>query len=137
MADTSERIEQLERSVRRMRRGMMALVAALGCVAMLGAIQSKELDLTKLQILDGEGKRRFLLGISPGGAAVFGAMDQGEKTRFAMMTDSDGSASFSAYDQNDKVRFSFGTLPVRAYLTDCPLSAVPKSPLVLPIPPDS
>ena len=39
MADESERIEQLERSVRRMRLGMLALAATLGCVATLGATQ--------------------------------------------------------------------------------------------------
>ncbi len=32
MTDTSERIEQLERSVGRMRLGMLALAATLGCV---------------------------------------------------------------------------------------------------------
>ena len=86
MADTSERIEQLERSVRRMRLGMMALAVALGGVAMLGASQPKELDLTKLRILDGEGKQRFGFTTLPDGSAVFIVSDQEAKARFGFTT---------------------------------------------------
>ena len=109
MTDTSERIEQLERSMRQMRLGMMALVVTVGCVATLGATQPKELDLTKLRILDGEGKPRFVLGTLPDGSAGFDGYDQDEKHRFTLATQPDGSAGFTVFDKDERARFALTT----------------------------
>ncbi len=106
MTDTSERIEKLERSVRRLRRGMMALLAALSCVAMLGATQPKSLDLTKLRILDDEGKQRFVLKTRPDGGAGFYAYDQNKKQRFGVATLPNGDAGLVLIDTAGKVVWS-------------------------------
>ena len=103
MTDTSERIEQLEQSVRGLRRGIMALAVALGCVVMVGATQPKNLDLTKLRILDDEGKQRFVLKTSPDGGAGFYAYDQNKKQRFGVATLPNGDAGLVLIDTAGKV----------------------------------
>ena len=82
---------------------MMALVVVLGGVAMLGATQPKHLDVTKLQILDGEGKPRFAMGALADATAHIEAYDHNEKKRFTLGTTDDGGARIDAASAEDGV----------------------------------
>jgi hypothetical protein len=83
-----------------MRLGMLALV---GCVATLGATQPQQLDLTKLRILDDEGKPRFAMGTLPDATARIEAYDHNEKKRFMLRTTDDGGARIDAASGEDGV----------------------------------
>ena len=93
---SAQRLEDLEREVRKLRRNgrwqTVGLVGLLvGCAA-LGASQPQEITLRKLTIVDAEGTERIAAGTKPNGTANLVLLDREGKTRIVAATDPDGSA---------------------------------------------
>ena len=124
MDETSERVERLERSVRRLQGAGLVLVLSLGGVAALAGaallraasselvgLTVQELTLQKLTIVDADWKERFRMGTFPGDAWGFKMLDHDGKMRFRMGTLSNGEASFLAKDRDGNARLMMSTLP--------------------------
>ena len=108
MPETSERFEQLEREMRRLRSWILVLAIALigGCA--IGAAQGMpdELTLRKLIIVDGDGKERIVAGRTGGGAVGLMHYDQDGKMRIAAVTFPTGEANLSHYDGDGQMRIA-------------------------------
>ena len=106
---SDKRIERLERSVRRIWLGLLAITVAMSAIALGNASPSKKLTLRELRIVDEEGHERFVMATASNGAAVFVVTDNNAQPRFQMAagtpTDADtigGSAGFSLADHEGK-----------------------------------
>ena len=102
---TSNRIENLERSVRRLQRAVFGLLLALVCIGLLGASSPQELTLHTLRIVDNEGRLRFaLLGSVEGsGAASIRAFDEEGRRRIVVGT-AGGFANVEVADVDEVTR---------------------------------
>ena len=81
MPDSVERIELLEREMRRLRGWILVLGIALAATFTLGATQGTpdELTLRRLAIVDGDGKDRIVAGRTGGGAVGLMHYDPGRE----------------------------------------------------------
>ena len=88
MSETEERIEQLEREMRRLRGWILVLGIALVATFTLGATQGtpEELTLRRLAIVDGDGKERIVADTTSEGAALLVHYDLDGKSRITAMT---------------------------------------------------
>ena len=109
--DTSKRIENLERSVARLQRAVLALLLALVCVGVVGASSPQELTLHTLRIVDNDGRVRFaLLGSVEGsGAASIRAFDQEGRRRIVIGTTPGGWANVEVTDVDEVTRLLLTT----------------------------
>jgi hypothetical protein len=78
---SDERIERLERSVRRIWLGLLAITVAMSAIALGNASPSKKLTLRELRIVDAEGHERFVMATAPNGGAVFSVSDNNAQPR--------------------------------------------------------
>ena len=106
------RLDALEREVRRLRVGCGAMALVFAGALLLGATPSKELEVTKLTVVDAEGTKRFELATTPEGMAHFVARDPGGNDRLAMVTGNEGQAVLVAMDVMGKHRVALGTVGV-------------------------
>ncbi len=113
MPDVDNRIERLEREMRRLRGWILVLSIALVTTFALGATQGApdELTLRKLIIVDGDGKERIVADTTSEGAALFVHYDLDGKSRITAMTLPGGSAHLLHHDSNGKKRIEMNTLP--------------------------
>ena len=104
MSETNDRIESLEREVRRLRTGLLILAVALVAAFALGATQGTpdELKLRRLAIVDADGKDRVVASTFPDGSASIEFYDQDAKGRIIAGTVADGRAIIGIYDGKEK-----------------------------------
>ena len=97
MPESDDRIERLERDVRRQRGWILALAIALVATFILGATQGTpdELTLRKLIIVDGDGRERIVAGTLLDGEASLVHFDSDGKKRIAALTLPEGTASIA------------------------------------------
>jgi hypothetical protein len=111
------RIAHLEREVRLWKRGAAAMLAMLGVLVVLGSANgtgkarasgsdAKELTVSKLTVVDEQGKPRITLA-DPNGVPEMRFMDEHGRDRAYLMVSSDG-ASFRLLDTNQNIRTSLG-----------------------------
>ena len=107
-----ERMEFLERTIRRWRRIACTMAVLVVAAIGIGAAQMNEdeLMLRKLVIQDEEGHDRIELDTF-GGTARIRHYDTNGKPRIDSGTSMDGNASITHYDTNGKPRIDIGTLP--------------------------
>ena len=120
MLETNDRIERLEREVRRLQIGMLVLAVALAATCALGATQGTpdELKLRRLAIMDAEGKERVVASTTPDGIASIQHYDRDGKLRIGIGTAPDGEAGIMHVDTDGKKRIYASTLPDgRAFLS--------------------
>jgi hypothetical protein len=113
MSEANDRIERLEREMRRLRGWILVLGIALATTFILGATQGTpdELTLRKLVIVDSDGKERIVAGTNSIGLVGLVYTDSDGKNRIGVGTASDGSASLIHYDRDEKMRIAAATFP--------------------------
>ena len=113
MPEADERLEDLEREMRRLRGwifvGGIALVTTFAWSVTREA--PNELTLRRLAIVDGDGKERIVADTTSEGAALLVHYDLDGKSRITAMTLPGGSAHLLHHDSNGKKRIEMNTLP--------------------------
>ena len=112
MPESDERMERLEREMRRLRGWILVLGIALASTFAVGATQGApdELTLRRLAIVDHQGRERIVAMTDQGGDASLVHYDDDEKMRISVSTNSI-SASLRHYDADEKIRFVLVTGP--------------------------
>ena len=102
MSETDERMERLEREMRRLRGWILLLSLALIATFAVGATQGTpdELALRRLAIVDGDGKERIVAATTSDGHAAVQHYDSDGKMRIAAGTLPDGHAAVQHFDRN-------------------------------------
>ena len=105
MPESEDRIERLEREMRRQRGWILVLGIALVATFILGATQGTpdELTLRKLTIVDADGKERIVAMTDKLGSVRLVLYDNDEKQRIVLEADTT-AASLIHYDKNEKSR---------------------------------
>ncbi len=100
MREADNRIERLEREMRRLRGWILVLGITLVAAFALGATQgtSDELTLRKLIIVDGNGETRITAGAQPSGGASLIHYDGEGKARIIAATLPNGKTSVQHHD---------------------------------------
>ncbi|MCH2133515.1 MAG: hypothetical protein MK116_07180 [Phycisphaerales bacterium] len=109
-----QRVEQLERRIRRHRFGMLAMGLGLGAAVFLGMVQKAPTEMTLEQlIITKDGKARIFIGTDPeNGGVGFSVMDPGGKDRISFGSDPlTGEYGFALVDDKGKARIAAGTNP--------------------------
>jgi hypothetical protein len=100
MPESVDRIERLEREMRRLRGWVLVLGIALVATFALGATQGTpdELTLRRLAIVDGDGKERIVARTLPDGEAEIRFYDKKGTGRVSVSTSADGGAGIRVLD---------------------------------------
>lgn len=111
MSVAKERIQRLERDMRRLREGMLVLaIAMIATIAWSVTRETPdELTLRRLAIVDGDGKERIVAATSPEGDTLLSHYDIDGKMRISAGTNSDGDANVQHFDPNGRQRINVGT----------------------------
>ena len=113
MSVAKERIQRLERDMRRLREGMLVLAVAMIATIAWSVMQSTrdELTLRRLAIIDADGKERIVAATRPEGAAGLSHYDTDGKMRISAGTNPEGDASVQHFDPHGRQRINVGTGP--------------------------
>lgn len=113
MSVAKERIQRLERDMRRLREQMLVLAVALIATLAWNIKQGapKELTLRRLAIVDATGIERIVAGTRAKGETGVSYFDQTGKLRISTGTDSEGAANLQHFDPRGMQRISVGTGP--------------------------
>ncbi len=113
MSVAKERIQRLERDMRRLREGMLVLAIAMIATIAWSVTQATrdELTLRRLAIVDADGKERIVAATRPEGAAGLSHYDTAGKMRISAGTNSEGDASVQHFDAQGMQRINVGTGP--------------------------
>ncbi len=100
MPEADDRIERLEREMRRLRGWILVLGIALIAIFALGATRCTpdELTLRRLAIVDGDGKERIVAATTSDGMTSIAHYDSDGKMRIATSTLPDGRAQIQVID---------------------------------------
>ena len=113
MSVAKERIQRLERDMRRLREGMLVLAIAMIATIAWSVMQATrdELTLRRLAIVDADGKERIVAATRAEGAAGLSHYDTAGKMRISAGTNSEGDASVQHFDAQGMQRINVGTGP--------------------------
>jgi hypothetical protein len=113
MSVAKERIERLERDMRRLREGMLVLAIALIATFAWSVVQATpgELTLRRLAIVDDDGKERIVAATRPEGEAGLSHYDANGKLRISAGTHPEGDANVQHFDPGGRQRINLGTGP--------------------------
>ncbi|MBW2716903.1 MAG: hypothetical protein JRD03_12535 [Deltaproteobacteria bacterium] len=113
MSEARERIQRLERDMRRLREGMLVLAIALIASFAWSVTRGTpdELTLRRLAIVDDDGKERIVAAARPEGEVGLSHYDAEGKVRIRTGTNSEGDASVQHFDPDGRQRISVGTGP--------------------------
>ena len=113
MSVAKERIQRLERDMRRIREGMLVLAIALIATFAWSVTQatSDELTLRRLAIVDDDGKERIVAATRPEGDAGISYYDTEGKLRISAGTKPEGDANVQHFDPHGRQRVNVGTGP--------------------------
>ncbi len=113
MSETNDRMDLLEREMRRLRGWILVLGITLVATFALGATKETpdELTLRKLIIVDADGKQRIVAGTTGDEAVGLVYIDRNGKPRILTATKPDGEAGVQHYDIDGKMRIAAVTLP--------------------------
>lgn len=113
MSVAKERIQRLERDMRRLREGMLVLAIAMIATIAWSVTQATrdELTLRRLAIVDDDGKERIVAATRPEGAAGLSHYDTAGKIRINAGTNPEGGASVEHFDRQGRQRINVGTGP--------------------------
>lgn len=108
MSETNDRVEHLEKEVRRLRTGMLILALALVIVVGLSARDRtpEELTVRKLTIVDAEGTKRIVAATYPHGMASVDHYDGSNNIRIRSYTSKGGDSSLAHVDRDGNVRIA-------------------------------
>lgn len=112
MQSLTSRIEQLERHCRLWRTGGLGVLILVGFAAICGAIaSSKDLETTKLNLVDEEGRQRIQIA-ADGNTPRITMKDAKGVSRIMMSIGESGVASIGFLDdKGESIRLSLGTAP--------------------------
>jgi len=113
MLVAKERIQCLERDMRRLRGQMLVLAVALIATLAWNIKQAApdELTLRRLAIVDDEGKERIVAAARPKGEAGLSHYDPDGKMRISTGTNAEGAANVQHFDPHGRQRVNVGTGP--------------------------
>jgi hypothetical protein len=113
MSVAKERIQRLERDMRRLREGMLVLAIALVVTIAWSVTHAAqdELTLRRLAIVDDYGKERIVATARPEAEAGLSYIDSDGKMRISAGTNSKGDASVQHFDPHGRQRINVGTGP--------------------------
>lgn len=113
MSEARERIQRLERDMRRLREGMLVLAIALIASFAWSVTRGTpdELTLRRLAILDDDGAERIVAAAGPEGVAGLTHYDAEGKMRIHTGTNAKGDANVQHFDSDGRQRISVGTGP--------------------------
>jgi hypothetical protein len=113
MSVARERIQRLERDMRRLREGMLVLAIALIATFAWSVTQATpdELTLRRLAIVDADGMERIVAATSPEGGADLSHYDTDGKMRISAGTNPEGDANVQHLDPDGRQRINLGTGP--------------------------
>jgi hypothetical protein len=120
MSVAKERIERLERDMRRLREGMLVLAIALIATFAWSVVQATpgELTLRRLAIVDDDGKERIVAATRPEGDADLSYYDTNGKLRISAGTHPEGDANVQHFDPDGRQRINLGTGPAGEAVLD-------------------
>ena len=120
MLVAKERIQRLERDMRRLREGMLVLAIALIAMIAWSVAQATrgELTLRRLTIVDDEGKARIVAATGPEGDADLSHYDTNGKLRISAGTHPEGDANVQHFDPDGRQRINLGTGPAGKIVRD-------------------
>jgi hypothetical protein len=113
MSEARERIQRLERDMRRLREGMLVLAIALIASFAWSVTRGTpdELTLRRLAIVDDDGDERIVAVARPEGEVGLSHYDAEGKMRIRTETNSGGDANVQHFDPDGRQRISVGTGP--------------------------
>ena len=113
MSVAKERIQRLERDMRRLREGMLVLAIALIATFAWSVTQATpgELTLRRLAIVDDDGKERIVAATRPEGDADLSHYDANGKLRISAGTHPEGGANVQHFAPDGTQRINVGTGP--------------------------
>jgi hypothetical protein len=113
MSVAKERIQRLERDMRRLREQMLVLAVALIATLAWNIKQAApdELRLRRLAIVDDAGMERIVAATRSKGEAGVSYYDPDGKMRISAGTNSEGAANVQHFDPHGMQRISVGTGP--------------------------
>jgi hypothetical protein len=113
MSVAKERVERVERDMRRLREQMLVLAVALIATLAWNIKQGapNELTLRRLAIVDDAGMERIVAETRSKGEAGVSYYDQAGKMRISAGTNSEGAANVQHFDPRGMQRISVGTGP--------------------------
>jgi hypothetical protein len=113
MLVAKERIQRLERDMRRLREGMLVLAVAMIVTLAWSLTRSTpdELKLRRLAIVDGHGNERIVAATRSDGGAGVSHYDLEGKMRIHAGIESAGDAAVQHLDSNGTQRITAGTGP--------------------------
>ena len=113
MSEAKERIQRIERDMRRLREGMLMLAIALIATFAWSVMQATrdELTLRRLAIVDDEGRERIVAATRPEGIAGLSHYDTEGRMRISAATNLGGDASVQHFDPDGRQRINVGTGP--------------------------
>lgn len=113
MPEAKERIQRLERDMRKLREGMLVLAVAMIATIAWSVMQATrdELTLRRLAIVDDDGRERIVAATRPEGAAGLSHYDTDGKMRISAGTNPEGGASVQHFDPHGRQRINVGTGP--------------------------
>ena len=113
MSEARERIQRLERDMRRLREGMLVLAIALIASFTWSVTRGTpdELTLRRLAIVDDDGEERIVAAAQPEGEVGLSHYDAEGKMRIRTGTNSEGDANVQHFDPDGRQRISVGTGP--------------------------
>jgi len=111
MLVAKERIQRLERDMRRLREQMLVLAVALIATLAWNIKQAApdELTLRRLAIVDDHGRERIVAAIRPEGEAGLSHYDPDGKLRIRTGTSAEGAANAQHFDTYGRQRINVGT----------------------------
>jgi hypothetical protein len=120
MSVAKERIQRLERDMRRLREGMLVLAIALVATFAWSVVQAtrSELTLRQLTIADAEGRARIVAVTGPEGDADLSHYDTNGKLRIRAGTKAEGDANAQHFDPDGRQRINLGTGPAGEIVRD-------------------
>ena len=120
MSVAKERIQRLERDMRRLREGMLVLAIALVATFAWSVAQATrgELTLRRLAIVDDDGKERIVAATHPEGDAGLSHYDTNGKLRIRAGTHPEGDANAQQFDPDGRQRINLGTGPAGEAVLD-------------------
>ena len=105
MSETNDRIERLEREIRRLSGWILVLAVAFVTTFALGMARGRigELKMKKMIIVDAAGKERIVASTTPDGAASLVHYDRDGKERISTATTEDDTAIIRIFDSKKKM----------------------------------
>jgi hypothetical protein len=111
MSVAKERIQRLERDMRRLREAMLVLAVALIATLAWSVTHARpdELTLRRLAIVDDDGRERIVAATRPDGEVGLSHYDTDGRMRISAGTNSKGGANAQHFDAIGRQRINVGT----------------------------